>query len=561
MGTRGQNLGRRGASLAIAAALIAVTVGVFLPAGGHDFILFDDDVHVRENPWVRQGLTAAGLRWAFSSLGYGANWHPLTWVSHMLDVELYGFAPRGHHLTSVGLHAVAVALLFLALRRLTGALWRSALVAALFAVHPLRVESVAWIAERKDVLAACFWNLSLLLYTGYVREPGLTRYLGLLLAFTAALLSKPMTVSLPFVLLLLDWWPLGRISAAPLVPPRRPGVRSLPRAAAEKLPLLVMSGLAMAATYSAQKTAGALDTLEPYPLWLRAANGFWSCLIYLKKMIWPFDLAIFYPHPGFGLSPWKGAVAAGILAAVTGLALACRRRHPSLLSGWAWYLGMLVPVLGFVQVGAQGLADRYTYLPLVGIFLIVASALPAAPASARRAAIAGAVTAVAACALLTRSQLKHWQDTNTVFTHALEITTDNWMAHNFVGISLLMAGRAVEAESHFTRAVAIRPDNWKAQYNLGNSLLAQGRLDAAVTAYRRAISLNPWSARAHNNLGAALLKRGEIEGARAQFEEALRMQPGFADAERNLGLVPAKEPTPSRPNPFKRPGATQTPGR
>ena len=545
----------RGGSLAVIAALMTVVVVVFLPAGKHDFIIFDDDVHVTENPWVGRGLTGAGLRWAFTSLGYGANWHPLTWLSHMLDVELFGLAPRGHHLMSVGLHAAAAALLFLALRRLTGAFWRSAFIAALFAVHPLRVESVAWVAERKDVLAACFWNLTLLLYAGYARAPRPARYLGVLIPFTAGLLSKPMTVSLPFVLLLLDWWPLGRIGAAPLSPPRRAGAVSLLRVVAEKAPLFALSGAAMAATYAAQRSAGALFVLEPYPLRLRVMNALWSCLIYLKKTVWPLDLAIFYPHPGFSIPWWKGAVAAALLATVTAATVASRHRRPAFLVGWAWYLGTLVPVLGFVQVGAQGMADRYTYLPLIGIFLVAAWSLAGSPPGAngvRLGTSAAAAAAVAACALLARAQVDHWRNNRTVFAHALEVTDNNWMAHNVVGTSLMEEGRAAAAEAHFARAVAIRPNYWTAQYNLGNSLLAQGKLEAAVAAYRRALSLNPRSASTHNNLGVALLKLGEVGTARLNFQQALRLQPDFADARRNIDLVPVGQASRPRPNPFQR---------
>jgi Flp pilus assembly protein TadD len=554
MGRRTGGFHRRGVSPAVLAGLIALTVAVFLPAGGHDFIIFDDDVHVTENPWVRQGLTGAGLRWAFTSLGYGANWHPLTWISHMLDVELFGLAPRGHHLTSVGLHAAAVALLFLALRLLTGALWRGALVAALFAIHPLRVESVAWVAERKDVLAACFWSLTLLLYAGYARTPGPARALGVLLSFTAGLLSKPTTVSLPFVLLLLDWWPLGRLGFAPLSPQRRAGEVTLLRAVAEKVPLFALSAAAMVATYAAQKSGGATFVLEPYPLGLRAGNALWSCLVYLRKMIWPSDLAIFYPHPGFSFPWWKGVAAAGILSALTAVALACRRRRPVLVVGWAWYLGTLVPVLGFIQVGAQGLADRYTYLPLIGIFLAAAWSFPGAARGApevRRASLAAAVAAVAVCALLAWVQVGHWQNSRTVFARALEVTENNWMAHNVVGISLMEEGRAAAAEEHFARAAAIRPIYWRALYNLGNSLLAQERLEAAAAAYRQALALNPWSAPTYNNLGATYLKLGDIEEARRNFQHALQIQPGFADARRNLGLIPAGRAPQPRRKPFQ----------
>ena len=524
---------RRMRTPAILAVLVAVTLAVFLPVGRHDFIIFDDDAYITENPWVRQGLTLAGLRWAFTSVGYGANWHPLTWISHLIDVELFGLAPRGHHLMNVGLHAAAVALLFLALRRLTGTFWRSALVAALFALHPLRLESVAWAAERKDVLAACFWNLTLLLYAAYIRRPGVARYLAVLLSFTAGLLSKPMTVSLPFILLLLDWWPLGRLGDAPLTRSQRADRVSPLRALAEKAPFFALSGGAIIATYAAQKIGGGVLALEPFSLRVRVANALWSCLIYLKKTILPLDLAIFYPHPGSSLPWWKAAVAAFILAGLTAAAVALRRRRPVLIVGWSWYLGTLVPVLGLVQFGAQGLADRYTYLPLIGIFLAIAHCLPAAPGGApwaRRTAIGGAAMSIAGAVVLTSAQIGYWQNSRTVFARALEVTADNWMAENVVGIALMEEGQPAAAEGHFARALAIRPNYWRALYNLGNSLLAQEKPEAAVAAYRQALLLSPRSAAVFNNLGVALLKLDRTDEARRCFQDALRIQPDFADA-------------------------------
>jgi tetratricopeptide (TPR) repeat protein len=307
----------------------------------------------------------------------------------------------------------------------------------------------------------------------------------------------------------------------------------------------------------------ALDTLAPYPLWLRAANALWSCLIFLKKTVWPSDLAIFCPHPGFSLPWWKRAVAAARPAAITAATVASRHRGPALPVGWAWYPGTLVPVLGFMQVGAQGLAERYTYLPLIGIVLLAVWGLAGVTpgvTGVRFGSFAAAAAAVTACALPARAQVEHWRDSRTVFAHALEVTANNRMAHDVVGTILMDEGRAAAAEDHFARAVAIPPNYWTARYNLGNSLLAQDKLQAAVAAYRQALRLNPRSAPTHDNLGAALFQRREIAEARARFEEALRVQPGFADARCSLDRAPAGAALGPRPHPFRRPATHPTPG-
>jgi tetratricopeptide (TPR) repeat protein len=512
----------------IAAALVTLTLGLYAPVVDHGFINFDDPEYVVDNPHVTGGLTRAGVVWAFTH-PHSANWHPLTWLSHMLDCELFGLDASAHHLVSVAVHAAASVALFAALSAMTGATWPSALVAALFALHPLRVESVAWIAERKDVLSGLFWMLALGAYAAWVRRPGPGRYALLVAAFTAALLAKPMAVTLPAVLLLLDWWPLRR--TARLAPRRLVG---------EKLPLFVLAAAVSVVTVVVQHEAGAVSSLAHTPLAGRVANALVSYATYLGKAFWPSRLAVFYPYTG-DLPAWQVAGAAVLLAALSAVALREARRRPYVTVGWLWFLVTLAPVIGIVRAGDQAMADRFTYVPLVGIAIVVAwggrELLGTRPALA--ATVAGA--ALVACALATSAQLAHWRSTEALFAHALAVTADNHLAHTNLGEVLMKSGRPAEATEHFTEALRLRPGSAKVHVNYGMVLAGRGERDAAARHYAEAVRLDPRSAMAHYNWGLVLAEQSQLDEAIGHYREALRLDPRYANAHTNLGWALAEQ--------------------
>ena len=538
----------------IAALLALVTIALYWPATGHDFVNFDDNLYVLDNPHVTSGLTWESLKWAFFkpdvSFGY---WHPLTLLSHMLDCQLFGLNPWGHHLTSVLLHALNTVLVFLLLRRLTGATWRSLWVAALFAWHPLHVESVAWVAERKDVLSACFGLLALVFYARYAQvqsQPPESRntfhvsrftfhvslfYLLSLSFFALGLLSKPMLVTWPFVLLLLDYWPLRRFALRT----QNSKLKTLLPLLWEKLPFFALAAASSVLTFVLSKHAGALAAGEKMPLGARTGNALISYCRYLGKLFWPTHLAVYYPHPGL----WplaKVLLAGGLLVGISGLVFAGRRRFPFLLMGWLWFVGTLVPAIGLVQVGGFAMADRYTYLPSLGVLIL---AVWGAYGLARRwqpAAIALSVAASAAivlCFALTRQQLGHWQDSESLFRHALEVTEDNWLAHNNLGNALAKKGRLDDAIPQFQQSLRLKPDYAEAHNNLGFALVKKGQTDEAIRQYQQALRPNPDFAEAHNNLGAAFYQQGRTGDAICQYQEALRLKPDYADAHNNLGAA------------------------
>jgi protein O-mannosyl-transferase len=536
--------GGRRATLVLALLLVAATAAVYFPVTGYQFVEFDDNHYVTANPRVRSGLTGEGIAWAFTSVGYASNWHPLAWLSHMLDAELFGLAAGGHHLTSLLLHLASTVLLFLFLARATGTRRPAALVAALFALHPLHVESVAWVAERKDVLSALLWFLTLAAWLGWLRRPGTGRYLFAVSLFALALLAKPMAVTLPFALLLIDWWPLGRWrggnGAGTLAAP--------PRLALEKAPLFLLAAASSWITWVAQQRGGSVVQAEWIPFTRRAANAVVSYGRYAAEMLWPTGLAPFYPYPAHSWSrlvPWEAAFAGLAILAATAAALAAARRVPCLAAGWLWYLGTLVPVIGLVQVGGQSHADRYTYIPLVGLFILVAfgsAALAPARASARPLGIA-ALLVLAALAAATRAQLGVWRDSVTLFERVLLAGPDDERApgissvHLNLGALLMERGRAAEAARHFLLAARGRPDLWKARYNLGNAYGALGRSREAESEYREAIRIDATAAPPWNNLGALLYTSGRIAEAAAAYAEALRLNPDYAEAHFNLGLL------------------------
>jgi len=505
----------------LALVLATVVLAVFWPAVRTDFTNYDDNKYIAENAFVRRGLDATSLRWAWTT-GYMANWHPVTWMSHMLDWQLFGADPAGHHATSVVLHAADTALVLVLLDAMTGAPWRSALVAALFGLHPTHVESVAWVAERKDVLSTLFWLLTTLAYVAWCRRPTAGRYALLALGLALGLAAKPMLVTLPATLVLLDYWPLGRLRTRADLWPR---VR-------EKLPLVPIVVASAVVTVLAQREAGAVGSLEVYPLAVRVGNAINAWVTYLWMAVWPFDLAILYPHPG-RVSAWRVAASVAVLAAITALALRERARRPYLIVGWLWYLGTLVPVLGLVQVGDAALADRYTYVSYLGLFMAVAWALPAWP----RLVPALAVAMLALLVPRTRAQIATWRDSVTVFSQALAVDERNATAHNNLGFALEARGDTDRAMEHFRRALELRPAYLTARVELGNLLLAKGQVDEAAAQYTAAVSIDPMSVPALTNLGKAFLEQGRVDEAIQLQERALAVDPTYTTAELNLGLA------------------------
>lgn len=512
----------------IALALVGVTFAAFAQVRHFDFVNFDDQLYVTANPHVRAGLTWAGVVWAFSS-SYAANWHPLTWLSHMVDVDWFGMNAGAHHLVSLAFHIINTLLVWLILRRMTGSMFRSALVAALFGVHPLHVESVAWVAERKDVLSMFFALLTLWAYTSYVNRPSPARYALALMWFALGLMAKPMLVTLPFVLLLLDVWPLRRVG------------RVIPwtRALLEKVPFVLLVVISSVVTLVVQEKGGSISSLEAVPFGARMANVVESYANYLWNTIWPLNLAAFYPLP----TTWRWAplIASGLtLVALTVAVLRLARERPYLAVGWFWFLGTLVPVIGFVRFGAQARADRYMYLPMVG--LLVASVWGLAALTDRwqipkRVAGALAVVIVIACTLVTRAQAESWRNSTALWQHTIADTTGNSRAHANLGATWAALGRQADAAAEYRAALEIEPTLPQAHNNLGLALMALGNRAEAITHYRQAISLMPGYSGAHNNLGLALMQEGQVEEAIAQYGEAVRGKPDDAEFRNNFGAA------------------------
>ena len=534
-------------TILFAVLLGLITIAVFWPSGLFDFLSLDDKVYVTANPRVQKGVTAAGLRWAFTNFDSGT-WHPLTWISHMLDYELYGLWAGGHHLTNVLIHMAGTVLLFLVLNAMTGFLWGSGLVAALFALHPLHVESVAWVAERKDVLSGFFWVATMGAYYLYVKKPGASRYLLVLACLALGLLSKPMLVTLPIVLLFMDYWPLRRHEKPTTL--FDDSVRTYPffrhtcsRLIVEKIPLFVLSLAAGVLALIGQQRIGAIQTMEVFPFRERFTNAIVSYVWYIWKTILPLDLAVYYPHAG--MPPfWKWVGALVILLAVTVLALRWARTCPYLLVGWLWYMVTLLPVIGFVQIGAQAMADRYTYIPLIGLFIMVVWGAYDAAGERKYSRTALAVffpVVIIALMLSTANQLNYWRDSRTLYGHALAVTEDNYLVHNNLGNELAGAGDMDEALAHYLEAVRIYPDYADGHYNLANAFARIGQDDQAVYHYLEAIRIKPDHDKAHNNLGITLARQGNLDKAMEYFSETLRVNPDASDARYNLGSALASQ--------------------
>jgi tetratricopeptide (TPR) repeat protein len=536
----------------ICLALAVVTAALYWPITHYGFVNFDDDDYITNNSHVQAGLTWAGVIWAFQT-GAAANWHPLTWISHMLDCQLYGLNPGGHHSTNLIFHVINTLLLFLWLRQLTGTLWRSAMVAALFAWHPLHVESVAWASERKDVLSTFFWMLTLIAYTRYAqkrskveargsradtpvqaldaRRSTLDYYLALLF-FACGLMSKPMVVTLPFVLLLLDFWPLNRF-------PPGCSARSLINLIVEKLPFFALTLAASVVTYFVQTSGRALWSPAGLSFSSRVANALWAYERYISKTFWPADLSIFYTHPYH----WPAGLVIGaalLLALWSGLFIWRARQNPYLLVGWFWFLGTLVPTIGLVQVGSQSMADRYMYIPSIGLFIMVVWGLDDflnwRPHWRRITTLAGGV-ALAGCLVGTRIQLSYWQNSIKLFSHAIEVTTDNFVAYTCLGETLRDLGLKKEALMVCAEAVRIAPNSPVAQYNYGMALLQNNKLDEALAHLDAAGRLAPHNSEVQYNLGLFLLLHNKPAEAVSHFAAALVERPDFAEAHYRLAQV------------------------
>jgi len=508
--------------------LFVATILVYSQVNSFAFLTFDDNSGLLGNPHVREGISWSGIVWAFTT-AYASNWFPLTWLSHMVDFQLFGLDPGWHHLTNVLIHAISSMLLFALLRRMTGRVWESAFVAFVFALHPLHVESVAWISERKDVLFAFFWFLTTWLYLDFVEQRTLKKYLFMVLAFCLGLMSKQMIVTLPFTLLLLDLWPL-----------KRGGMRTL---VLEKVPLVALSIAASFITVLAQKKGGAVQTLAATPLAARATNALMAYVIYIANFIWPTGLAFFYPYP----SRWPAGYVlfAGLaLAAMSVVVVLAFRVRPYLAVGWFWYVVTLAPVIGLIQVGHQSRADRYTYVPLIGISIMVAWAAAEAFEGWPRAKTAFTGVALAVCAgwmLVTWVQIKYWKDSAALYTRAIAVTDANYLAHLNLGVDLAAQGQYQNALRELYTSIAENPDQAHARNSLGGVLYNLGRKDEAIEQFTQAIRLEPQDAEPHSNLGNALMDLGQLDDAIREFNTALRIDPGLANAYYGLGCVLVKE--------------------
>jgi Tfp pilus assembly protein PilF len=519
----------------VCAGLAACCAVIYGQTLRHGFLSYDDGLYVFENLHVQAGLTWNSVCWAFTTSM--ANYvHPLTWMSHMLDCELYGLLPWGHHLTSLVIHAINAMLLFLVLVRMTGRHWPSAFAAALFAVHPLHVETVAWIAERKGLLSMLFWTAAMGGYAWHARRPNPVRYLSVAVLFLLGLLSKPSTVTLPFVLLLLDFWPLERMD-------RMASIRAMARRtvwlAVEKIPLFVLTALICTTTFVMQWRGNNLVFGERIPFTARCANALVVYVVYLVKTVCPWDLAVYYPHP---LVRPAGHVAGAVvmLAAVTLLCLCQFRRRPYLIVGWLWYLGTLVPVIQLVQIGTFSHADRYTYIPLIGIFVMVAWSLDEVRSVSRTRSVAvtaAAVIAVAALGAMAFRQTAYWKDDPTLFGHDLAVAGENPVAHDDIGTALMDLKKPVEAAEQFKLALKADPHNAEALYNLGVVMEALNRPAEAESWYRQTLQWKPSYPKAHNNLGGLLVQSRRFDEAMGHFRAAIASDPDLVDAHNNLGSL------------------------
>jgi protein O-mannosyl-transferase len=520
--------------------LAAIVLVLYWPVTGYEFIAMDDNLYILDNPDIQRGLSRQGISWAMTTL-YTTNWHPLTWLSLMADYELYGLKAAGYHVSNLLLHIFNTILLFLVLRRMTGETWKCLTVAALFAVHPLNIESVAWIAERKNLLSTLFWILTLFAYVRYVEKSGWLRYMQALFLFAVGLTAKPMLVTLPFVLLLIDYWPLRRLSPVDRWDDEERAdtvcnwsvLRPLLK---EKIPFFFLSLCSILITIYAAKIGGTVKSIADFPLSGRIGNTLFALVSYLEKMIRPVDLAIFYPYPTTGRPVWQSVAAFFLLTSITLFVALKRKKHPYLVTGWSWYLITLLPVIGIIQVGLQSMANRYAYVPLIGIFVLIAWGIP----ELLRGKTGLRVLPIAAVALIlifsfsTWAQLPHWKNSEAAFQYALKVTENNFIAHNGMGHIWQIRGDSRMARRYYQEALRIQPGYAEVHNNLAIILLNEGRIAEAEAGFREALKYKPDLAEAHNNLGMALIHKNEFHEAAAHFARALELQPGYVVAKQNL---------------------------
>jgi len=528
---------KRRIEIVICLLLSAACLVVYLQLINYDFVNYDDELYVTKNPHIQAGVTLKSVIWAFTT-GHASNWHPLTWLSHMLDFELYGLNPMGHHWTNLQLHIANTLLLFIVLKLMTGAMLRSAFVSALFAIHPLHVESVAWVAERKDVLCAFFWMLSMYAYVGYVRYPKKKRYyISLIILFALGLMAKPMIVTLPFVLLVLDFWPLSRFQS--IIHEQKLNVfQAFNTLVWEKTPLFALTAISCGITFFVQQHGGAVASIEALPLKARAANAIVSYTNYIGKMIWPLHLAVLYPFREWNTE--QILISGVLLLLISTLAVRIWQRHPYVPAGWFWYLGTLIPVIGLVQVGAQRMADRYTYIPLIGLFIIIAWAMPDILSKWRsRRIVLGTISGAMIILFMICSwfQVHHWRNGVTLFTHAVESTNNNSIAYCELGHALNEQGKRDEAIIQFKSALKINPYYAEAHYELGVTLEAQGNSTGAAKQYLETLRTNPNHVKAHNSMGIILAKQGNFKDSVYHYKKALQINPEYPGAYYNLGKI------------------------
>ena len=512
----------------IYAALAVITFAAFEQVRHNDFVYYDDSAYIVENPNVNKGLSAKSVIWAFTSYRYMGHWHPLTWLSHILDCELFGLNPAGHHITSLLLHIANTLLLFWVFNRMTSAIWQSAFVAAIFAVHPLHVESVAWIAERKDVLSGLFWMLTLAAYVLYTERPTLWKYLLMVLSFCLGLMAKSMLITLPFVLLLLDYWPLNRFKTK----------GQIRHTILEKLPMVVLSLISSVMAYTAQQSTGTVVSIVGSSLASRIQNALVSYVSYICRIFYPDGLAVLYPRHDFPL--WQPIVALLILAAISAVVFYTRLSKPYLIIGWLWFLGAFVPVIGLVTTGGQAIADRYTYLPSIGISVMaawgIAELFPGLRYQKSLLAVsAGAV--IFALVIHTRTQVLFWRDSETLFEHTLAVTECNPVINNNLGVVLAEQGKYDLAVENYLKAIRYCPDYAEAYNNLAIAYSQIGRYDEVIQACKQAIKFKPDYAKAHYNLGSAYSKVGRYNEAIEAYMQAIKFEPDYAQTYCNLARL------------------------
>ncbi|MBW2491193.1 MAG: tetratricopeptide repeat protein [Deltaproteobacteria bacterium] len=575
------NITDRHIKIAISLLLILAIIMTYGQVKNFDFVGYDDQDYVTENSQIRKGLTVKGIAWAFTSF-YSANWHPLTWISHMLDCELYGLNPMGHHWTNLIFHMLNAILLFLVLERMTGAIWRSAFVAALFALHPLHVESVAWVSERKDVLSTFFGLLSIAAYCRYVKKTSTKYYILTIVLLSIGLMAKPMLVTFPFLLLLLDFWPLNRFHHKDDVLLQSEkgdhfDFKGIQRLILEKIPFFIPVVLSCALTFFAQKSEGAVQALGGLSLKNRIANALVSYAKYVLKMFWPSKLAVFYPHPRDTLPAWQIVGAALLITCACFLALRAAKKYPYIVIGLFWYLGTLVPVIGFVQVGAQAMADRYTYIPLIGLYIIVAWGVLDLFRKWHYRKIYLSVFAILILSALTAKtffQIRHWKNSITLFEHAIRVTENNYKAHNNLaiasepidldraifhykealkinpkfatahgnlGLALCRKGNYEEAVSYFAKALEINPQKTNTRMDLANVLFLQEKPEQAISQYREILNIDPENANAHYNLAYILSSQKKMDQAEYHYKETLKINPNHEEAHYHLGNIRLKQ--------------------